>query len=33
LFYMSVGKDRHWGIYWVDAGIIDELRKKHLPED
>jgi ankyrin repeat protein len=28
LFFLSVGKDRPWGIYWVGAGIIEELRKK-----
>lgn len=27
LFFLSVGKDRPWGIYWVDAGIIEELKK------
>jgi uncharacterized protein (TIGR02145 family) len=30
LFFTSVGKDRPWGIYWVDAGFIERLRSKNL---
>jgi len=30
LFFTSVGKDRPWGIYWVDAKIIKELKPKDM---
>jgi Tol biopolymer transport system component len=30
LFFISVGKDRPFGIYWVDAKIIEELKPKEL---
>lgn len=30
LFFTSVGKDRPWGIYWVDATIIKDLKPKEL---
>lgn len=30
LFFTSVGENRPWGIYWVDAKIIEKLRPKEL---
>lgn len=30
LFFVSSGKGRPWGIYWVSAGVIDSLREEHL---
>jgi hypothetical protein len=30
LFFISMGKDRPRGIYWVDAKIIEELKPKEL---
>lgn len=30
LFFLSVGRDRPWGIYWVDASFIDELKQQNL---
>lgn len=30
LFFVSAGRDRPWGIYWVSADIIDRLKTEHL---
>ena len=30
LFFTSVGKDRPWGIYWVDTQIIKDLKPEEL---
>jgi ankyrin repeat protein len=30
LFFTSVGKNRPWGIYWVDAKVIENLKPKDL---
>jgi Tol biopolymer transport system component len=30
MFFVSSGKGRPWGIYWVSAGFIDRLRSEYI---
>jgi ankyrin repeat protein len=32
IFFVSAGRDRPWGIYWVSADIIERLKKEHLQD-
>ena len=33
LFFVSAGKGRPWGIYWVSSQIIHDLKKEHLKDN
>lgn len=30
IFFVSAGDDRPWGIYWVSAEILDDLKRQHV---
>lgn len=32
IFFVSAGQNRPWGIYWVSAGILGQLKKEHLKD-
>jgi ankyrin repeat protein len=33
MFFVSAGRDRPWGIYWISTRFVDRLRAEHLPTE